>query len=91
MMFPSFETDGASDDHSAWLGTVPERPQQAYPATQQWQPTQAPSGQQAYQAAPQEPYDSGTDSDTASTTGTMDYNAQDLQGLTPAQVDDHLF
>ena len=94
MMFPSFESDSATDEHSAWLGTVPERPrqqQQAYPATQQWQPTQAPSGQQAYQAAPQEPFDSGTDSDTVSTEGSMDYNAQDLQGLTPAQVDEHLF
>ena len=62
MMFPSFETNDATDDHSSWLGTVPERqgqPQQMYPATsQQWYPQQAPPAQQAYQAAPQERIDS---------------------------------
>ena len=88
MMFPSSEPHDATDEHSSWLGTLPERPsqpQQMYPATsQQWYPAQSPPAQQAYQAAPQERVDSGTDTDTISTDGSMDYNAEDLRGLTPA-------
>ena len=44
MMFPGSEPSAATDEHSAWLGTVPERPsqpQQMYLATQQqWYPAQ---------------------------------------------------
>lgn len=35
--------------------------------------------------------DSGADSDARSSVGDLDYNEQDLQGLSPAELDEHLF